>query len=351
MRNKKFFLYVSIMIIAVSASLPLFSSGALEKITTWDHKDQEFYTLLTGTLIDNDGHFVAKFSRKGMFLITPDKVTLFAPDGQGPSDISIFMCLCNYQKGISFFEYGLKVKIFEKRDNQYHLKDIIRFQQKRYPLIARRVIYFDSKWFFAGRTQIVDEPTYKKDSLMTVYDNQGKILAQLIEREYKEWNAHNNLDHFVEQGQGRVFFMIANDPTVIEIDPKELKIKATFPLEVPPFYKKMPVDFYIFKRYDQVDGNPLSRDIEYWKTHYSSITNIATVDNLLILQMRTCSETLKPYALLIYDIATMKLLDTIYTNDYFLGAGKGQYYFYRNGLPGLDDDTDNCIIDIYRYKR
>ncbi|MFC2156107.1 hypothetical protein ACFLRB_06435, partial [Acidobacteriota bacterium] len=139
-----------------------------------------------------------------------------------------------------------------------------------------------------------------------------------------------------------------NELKVHIISTKDLRVEKEVKLEIPGFYKKMPVDFYTFKKYDKPSEN-YQKDIEYWQTAYSRIQKVIIEDNFLILQMRTVSDQLKKFALLFYNAENFKLEKIIFSNDLLLGARDGKYYFYANGDPGRDEEAEDFIIHIYSF--
>ena len=144
----------------------------------------------------------------------------------------------------------------------------------------------------------------------------------------------------------RVYFLSENELKVHVVSLKELKVEKEVVLEIPKFYKKMPDGFYGWKKYEGSDKG-FTRDIEYWKTSYSRINKVIIEGDFLVLQIRTCSENLKKFALLFYNAANFKLEKTIYTDDLLLCSRKGKYYFFAGGDPGLDDEADEFKINIY----
>jgi hypothetical protein len=142
--------------------------------------------------------------------------------------------------------------------------------------------------------------------------------------------------------------MIENELKVYVVSTKTLEIIKEVQLEIPPFYKKMPESFYAWKEYK--DRSELPLDIEKWDMGYSSIQGIAVDGNYLVVQIRTPVEKMKKFALLFYNAETFKLERTVFLDDYLLDVKDGKYYCYANGNPGRDENTDECIINIYSFE-
>jgi hypothetical protein len=84
----------------------------------------------------------------------------------------------------------------------------------------------------------------------------------------------------------------------------------------------------------------------------SSITEAAVDGNWLVVQVRTCSAKEKKFALLLYNVENnFKLEKNVFTDDFLLDVKDGKYYCFANGDPGRDDDTDQCIINIYSWEK
>ncbi len=213
-------------------------------------------------------------------------------------------------------------------------------------------IFFDNKFFLTGYEPLEQTKNEEKVSYLKVYDDNGQPLKQLIRKTYTAPHRFNEIKyHIIGYKTDRVIFLPANKLKVTIVSAKKLEIIKEVDLEIPGFYKKMPEDFYIFKRYDNPKDN-FRLDIETWATGYSSITEAAVDGNYLVVQVRTCSEKEKKFALLFYNAENnFKLEKTVFTDDFLLDIKDGKYYCFANGNPGRDDDTDNCIINIYAWEK
>jgi hypothetical protein len=156
--------------------------------------------------------------------------------------------------------------------------------------------------------------------------------------------------HIRSYGADKVFYLPENELTLTIIGVKSLDVIQEVPLERPSYYKKMPVDFYTNVNH-KGDLSKLAKKIEEWATEYSAITNVAVDGDYLVVQVRTCKEDLKKFALLFYDIKhNFKLKKEVFLDDYLMGYLNGKFYCFANGNPGRDEDTDECIINIYSLK-
>ena len=346
----------TILIVALTLTFPLFGLDEFRMVEQWNHKDQEPLDSLYACLIDNDGHVVGSFGRSGRRLISKDNFISFAPMGQGPSDIYLCVGICHYNGDIAIMELSQKVKIFTKKDSTYKWKETKWLKRAYYQQVTRDILFYKDKWFLAGEKPM-DSNRDKKEKekeheniYVKVYDNSGKPLARLIKKIHKKPEKHSLMEFYVEPYKSSVFFMAENELKVYEICADRLKVVKKTNLEIPPFYKKMPENFYIFKRYDD-NFRGLRRDYEYWRLSYSRITNVVVETGYLVLQIRAFGEKQKKFALLFYNADSLKLEKTIPIDDYFIGARNGEYYFYANGNPGRDEEAEECIINIYAFKQ
>jgi hypothetical protein len=224
--------------------------------------------------------------------------------------------------------------------------------------VIRDACFLENKWFFAGYhvSAVYKDKKKVQAALLKVYDDEGKPITLLIKKWFDSPHSYGNMDFYIavhKNQNNKAFVLAENELRAYEISTKQLKVLKEWNLEVPKFYKKMPEDFYTKKQYKKQIGESrtFSRNIHHWKTSYSRITKIAVEGGYLVIQIRTCSDKLKKFALLFYDINTLKLEKTFIIDDFFIGARDGKYYFYANGNPGMDEDIDECIINIYAFDR
>ncbi|MGD2092723.1 MAG: hypothetical protein PVH61_41535 [Candidatus Aminicenantes bacterium] len=322
-----------------------------KQIQQWNHGDQELYNILFLPIITNEGNIILRDGRQsGSYIISPTKVVKFAPSGQGPSDLYLPASACNYGEDIAYIGFTKKIKIFTKKGNTYTWKETKSLKSPYY-LIPMDMLFHKGKWFFAGNYVTLDDRKKERMTFfyLSVFSDKGEPLKGLISRNLPYKEDHAQMDYFLELYRNRVFLMIENELKVFEIDPDEIKVLREIKLETPGFYKKMPPDFYILEE-TPTDGLNFVKTIENWKLSYSSITGMAVDNGYLAVQVRTCSDKLKKYALLFYNADTFKLEKIFFSNDFFFGASKGKYYFYANGNPGYDEEAEECIINLYSFK-
>jgi hypothetical protein len=330
-----------------------FVKGKVEfkKIQQWNHGDKELYNILFLPIITKEGNIILRDGgKRGSYIISPTEVVRFAPLGQGPSDLYMPFSSCNYGDDIAYIGLSKKIKIFTKKGNTYTWKETKSIKSP-YSFIPRDMLFHNGKWFFAGFNVTSDDKKRNRITFfyLSVISDKGEPVKGLISREIPYEEDPAQMHYFLELHRDRVFLMIENELKVYEIGTDEIKVLREIALETPGFYTKMPPDFYTFKK-PPTDENKFVRTIENWKLSYSSITNTAVDNGYLAIQVRTCSDKLKKYALLFYNTDSFKLEKIFYSNDFFFGARKGIYYFYAKGNPGFDEEAEECVINLYSFE-
>ncbi|HLP47328.1 MAG TPA: hypothetical protein VK469_15360, partial [Candidatus Kapabacteria bacterium] len=280
-----------------------------KKIQQWKHGDQGLYGGITHAAVDKDNHLVVGFGEKlGWRVITPTGIKAFGPAGQGPSDLSMVFAMCPFNDDLAFILLGQSVKIFTKKDGKYEWKETRWLKQNYYPHVIRDGLFLDNKWFLAGINflDLKDEKLHV--NLLKVYHEDGKTSLNLLEEwhDKRETYRGNDKDFYVVPYKNRVFLLAEDKLKAYEISVDQLKLLKEWPLDIPSFYKKMPVDFYSMGKISE-DSQAYDKNYYKWKTGYSRITNAVMEDGYLVLQLRTCSAALKKFALLFYNAGTMKL--------------------------------------------
>ncbi|MCP4221355.1 MAG: hypothetical protein GY765_42410 [bacterium] len=283
-------------------------------------------------------------------MITADKITTIAPYGQGPSDLQSFMALFHHGDDLAFLEFQDKIKVLSKKDGVYKCNEIKWLKRGYYHHFVTDAVYCQNKYFLAGVNQLEMVDGKIKSAKLIAFDEKGNILGNVVTTPLETPNRFDQMKHFVVAYKERVFYAPANQLLLESVSVNDLKV-ADVQLELPGFYKKMPDGYYAYKDYD---GNlkQFGLDLEEWSTTYSSISKMVVSGNYLVIQVRTCNEKLKKFALLFYNLENnFKREKTIFTEDLLLGVRNGKFYMYNNGDPGVDVNTDACIINVYEVKQ
>jgi len=339
--KKKLFAIGMLMLFAV-----LFLQGKeLKRIDQWRHEGAFGFDFFS--IINQNNHIVAGFALTGCRIISPDKITSFGPRGQGPSDLEGFKTAFLFNGDLAVVERPDKMKVLSLKNGTYVWKETKWLKRGPGMHQIKDGIFFDNKFYIAGWEKIyLDDRNSFEYSLLKVYDTKGSPIKQLIREKYTKPNQFYLIKNFVVGCQSdRVLSMSANKLTLYVISSKQLKVVKQVDLEAPSFYKQMPDTFYIWKKYGETRS--FTKDYEEWEMGYSSIQEIVVSGNQFVIQIRTADEEKKKFALLFYDLDSFKLVDTIFIDDFLLDEKDGKFYCFANGNPGLDEDTDECVINIY----
>lgn len=320
------------------------------RVDQWKHEGVVGYVFCS--FINAENQVVASFYKSPNFIIQRDKLIEFAPYGQGPNDLMDTKAGFNYNGDVAFIELADKIKIFTKKeDGTYAWKETKWLKRGQYAHMVRDGIYFDHKWFLAGEELLDYKNNIAGVSYVKVFDDNGKPLKQLIHEEYKQPNQfHLMRFYLVPYKDDRVFFLPENELKVSVISAKKLEVSKEVELEIPSFYKKMPDTFYVFKKYNNAQEN-FTLDLENWAMGYSRITKVVMNGDSLVVQLRTCRADMKKFALLFYSAETFKLERTVFIDDFLLGARADKFYFFANGNPGRDEDTEEIVINVYAFEK
>jgi len=344
MKLKIFF----ILVLILNISLSIYAEDKFKCIETWKH-DIDIYGNIRHSMINNKGEIIGDFYKTESLIIAPKKVIKFAPRGQGPGDLVDIRGMCEYKKDLAIIELPNKIKIFKRKDNKYVWKKTQWLERSKFLSIVKSGVFAGNKWFVAGKFLLnySRKYIYKKVHLK-VFDKDGNLLKTLIKETTFKPDQLSVMDYYVLKNKENVLFLAENKLNVKVISIDKLEIVNNIDLSAAKFYKKMPEDFYIWKKYNGNFSSAL-KDWDMWKTSYSRIIHANISKNWLVLQIRCFKPQNTKFALLFYNTKTFKLERTILINDRLLGIRDGKYYFYANGDPKYDEEADECIIKIYSF--
>ncbi len=346
---ERFGLINLLFVIIFFTSSVLTGASDFKRVDQWKHDElclHHFYSL-----IDPDNQVVGAFYKNPNLLISREKIVKFAGYGQSPNELTNLLGMFFYRGDLAMVEMPKKIKIFTKKNGTYAWKETKWLKMGKMPQIVKDGIFFDNKIFLAGLTFL--ESTKNENEINTsfikVYDEKGTLLKDLVHKTFKGPNRFYLMKYYViGYKTDRVFFLAENELKVTLISAKTLEPVKEVNLEIPSFYKKMPDDFYSWNKEKQQNEN-FNLVLENYAMGYSGINNSLVEGKYLVVQMRTCNPKLKKFALLFYNADSFKLEETIFIDDFLLGAKDGKYYFFANGDPSRDENTYECIINIYSF--
>jgi len=307
--------------------------------------EDEIYGRFSGALLDKDSDLIASFYATPLRLFTPEKSVQFATMGQGPDQLINLWAQCLYNDDLALFEMPNKIKIFTKKDGTYVWKETKWLKRGPYLHVPSSAVFLDNKWFIAGSSFHDMGGKDSPVSFVTVYGADGTLVNELIDKKFDKPFMHMQLNYFILAADSKAYFLPENELKVTVIDPVELKVTKEVSLESPEYYKPMPPDFYLIDTPEK--QKDFLKQLEYWRYSYSRLSAAAVDSGYLIVQFRVFGEKMKKFALLFYNLGNFKLEKTVLTNDCFMTAGNGKYYFYADGDPGYDEEAGKTVIKVF----
>jgi hypothetical protein len=352
---KKFFFKSSfVLILFIQLTIQALNAESFVLIKQWKVAFDEPLGYVRSTFINESNQIVGLFDRTGAVLIEPQRAHVFSRRGEGPNDTLSARIALLYKGNVALCELHNRVKVFAKGNDSYAFKESKWLGRSPYLVLSSDGIFQDEMFIFAG---VYGGKKSARDSKMNVvkhvrvYNDNGDFLQELLPGEMRrESQLYLQRFHVVGAPKThRAYFMTESELKIRVIDTINLKELNAAKLAIPSFYKKMPENFYIYKNYLDSKSN-IDLDYENWQTGYSAISRVVLDGSRLVVQIRTCKPGMKKFALLFYHLPNLKLENTVFTDDFLLGTREGNYYCFAGGNPGRDDNTDNVVINIYRWK-
>ncbi len=341
----------SILITILLASL-VYGEKKFELVDRYSG-DQIFGRYFFDAAVDKDGDLIAAFSIPNCMVINEKGMSELGPIGQGPGDLDGYNTIFILDNNDLVVEGAAgKLKVFEKKNGKYTWKKTIWKQIGQRAFLTHDSLFHDGKWYFAGMGNYY-RPGSKEFKVyyLKVYSAEGKFIKNMVEEVFPKPYKYHHMDYYLALYKNKVYLLIENRLHVRIISPTELKVEREVQLETPDYYKPMPKDYYAYPdKFQPISYADLYKELDFWKTSYSRIANVLIEGHWLVIQIRTCSEKLKRFALLFYNADNFKLEQTIFTDDFLLASRDGKYYFFKNGNPCYDEEADEAVINIYRFK-
>jgi hypothetical protein len=315
--------------------------------------DQIFGMYFFDAVVDKDGDLIAGFSIPNCMVINEKGMSELGPIGQGPGDLDGYYTIFILDNNDLVVEGAAgKLKVFEKKNGKYTWKKTIWKQIDRRAFLAHDSLFYDGKWYFSGLGSYYGPKSKEfKVYYLKVYSAEGKFIKNMVEEVFPKPYKYHHMDYYLALYKNKVYLLTENRLHLRIISPTELKVEREVKLETPDYYKPIPKDYYAYpEKFQLISDADLRKEQYIWKTSYSRIVNALIEGHWLVIQIRTCSEKMKRFALLFYNADNFKLEQTIFTDDFLLASRDGKYYFFKNGNPSYDEEADEAVINIYRFK-
>lgn len=300
-------------------------------------------------LVDDDECLIAAFSRNYVVIFDKDGMKQLASRGQGPNEVDAFWTMFFMKDKLVIEGMAGRMKAFSKKADGIYTEDKVLWKQMQGAHFASRdMLCINEKLYNAGQsTNLLKEKKNYTATYLRLFDKNGKFLEDIISKDKSSFKDEMNMSYYLARNGDLLFLFIENELTAYCVSLGKDEFLRTVPLKVPAFYKKMPDDYYTLMK--DITPKQFMLNLEKWRTTYSRITNVLVEGDWLVLQVRTCDEKLKKFALLFYHRKNLKLERTIFTDDLLMAAGNGKYYCFKGGSP-LYDEPEETVINIYEFK-
>jgi len=323
-------------------------AGEFVLVDTWE--DQEFIAggMLFGSFIDKDGDYLAQFQKDPPLIANKNGFKQLRQRGQGPGDLESLFGACYRGDDLTIFEWSGKIKLFSKEQGTYEYKDSIFRKAEGSHFYSKGIAFAHDRWFLSG-IGLDYAPEGDKSQIkvifLKVYEANGLFFKDLL-AEVTEYRGHESLRQYMAPYQDKLLFMRETELEVTVLDTIKVEVERVVALERPKFYKALPDDFY----FTESKKSLTIEQMVNWQKGYSAVMNVAVSGKNLVVQVRTATPKLKRFAVLFYDLATFALKDTQFTDDLMLASQGDRFYFFKDGMPGFDDDAGPFKVEIREYR-
>ena len=315
---------------------------------TWQI-DYVFGGKLFAAIVDPDGYLIGQFQKDRPFIANKDGMRFLRPLGRGPGDLESCFGACFRDGDLVIAEHYGKIKIFHKEDGEYQWKASVTRPPEGSHHFVNDLAYYQGKWFIGGFSTYSTTKGLEANHVR-VYDEEGKFLTSLVNLPVENrMKSYQLMDYHLRQKGSRLYFLRDEALVVYVIDAAKPALTQTVELQRPRFYKEIPDETYVDKKRRGLSG--FEERLVNWRLSYSSIVNVAVTDQTLVLQLRTLNPRMKRFALLFYDLDDFELKTTYEIDDLLITNDGDRFYFFRGGVPGIDDDAGEFIVDIYQIGR
>jgi hypothetical protein len=329
----------------------------LKDIEKWNF-DEFIYSDITNTIVDKYGNLILMLNEQGIRIINKQRNKVFAKKGQGPGEILFWTSLCKKNDDIAVIELYRKIQVFKDINKVYKWKRNIWREEKDCAQFISASLFLDKKWIFGGPIFLTKNTRSKESTnsilnsfYIRVLDEEGNYITKSLNIKYNKLIRNYLMYSYLVDTENFIYYIKENEMNVYKIDKKEFKYVDKIKLKKPTIYKEMPEGFYSFDVRMSHTANKTKLMFEKWKTGYSAITKAVKHGSELIIQIRTVNNRKGKFALLSYDIYSLKFKNIFFTNDLLLATDNERLYFYKNGNPKFDEEADKFCIDIKRIVR
>ncbi len=359
-------------IVALFLSYSLAGMGDIVCLNALELKFQENYRYedkktnpIFHAVIDMDGNLLMSFAISNeIIILDKQEYKVLASHGQGPGSVTGTHVLGFDEANQLVVDEGIsgKVHFFKKESPGKYTFDNFIWKgvgdmKGSSAVVSVDCAYVDNKMFIAGyRSHRISGSNKFKFFWLQAYDTKGKLIQDIYTEEKPYLKNGKRYDHvrawmFLDVYRDKLFFIRGNSLNVKIISSKRMVVEKEQQLQLPAYYKPMGEDCYIIPGKGHLSKNKFRDLITEWALSYSSMTKMLVHGKHLVIQIRTCNQKMKRFALLFYNAVTFKKEGELFSDDLLLAARDNRFYFYKNGDPYIDEDADTFDIQVFRLEQ
>jgi len=318
----------------------------LVEVDKWRYPEIKLHGYIFDARIDDDDNLILMFFKDGIFVVSKSAAYPISRYGQGPGEITNWRTMYLNQVHLVDVETSGKLLFFKKVGSLYKY-DKVEWIKGLNNVFVKSAEQHNSRWFFTGFCYD-NEAALKKGKLaghfISVFEN-GNLKVKLLYREFPQKYYAHLIRTFIREKDDRFYVMIETEPKIYILDPQKLEITKEVKLQMPDNF--IPAKEKTFLRRPD---KPVPLQYEEWELSYSRVENFLVSNDYLIVQIRNPFGQKGKFELLFYNPESFVLEKSLFINDVLLAEKNGAYYFLENGDPGLDEEAEKLIINVYKSR-
>ncbi|HPB59817.1 MAG TPA: hypothetical protein PK266_07175 [Candidatus Saccharicenans sp.] len=318
----------------------------LVEVDKWSFPEIKLHGYIFDARIDDDDNLIIMFFKDGIFAVSKSAAYPISRYGEGPGEIRHWKTMCLNQTHLVDVETTGKLLFFKKVGSLYQY-DKVEWIKGLNNVFVESAEQHNGRWFFAGFCYDHEASSKKRKAaghFISVFEN-GELKVKLLYREFPQNYYAHLIRSFIRKKDDRFYVMIETEPKIYELDPEKLKITKEIKLKTPANFVPAKEGTFL-KRPDK----PTPYLYEEWELSYSRVEKFLISKDYLIVQIRNPMEQQGRFELLFYNPGSFVLEKSLFINDVLLAEKNGFYYFLENGDPGLDEEADKLVINIYKLR-
>lgn len=292
---------------------------------------------------------VIMFFKSGIKIVSRDKYYNMAPLGQGPGDVYAWEnFILNNDQFIEIESYD-KIQVFKRKKDRYQYENTLWKEKDKGLQQVKSALLINNKFYFSGCVYKNDNPKTPENFWIQVFDRKGNFIRDLVPLKNRSKRYYLMGSYMVNKGD-RIFFTAEHLPEITIISSKSDQIISKKRLKMPHYYIPIPEDCFALKLKKRLSLANIDKIFAEWRMNYSRIVNVKVCGDYLLVQIRTCRQNQKTFALLFYDMEKFELHNTFFTDHLLVASKNSTLYFLNQGNPRIDDEAGDMIILLYKVK-